>query len=113
MLEANKPIRKTVRPCPEESKNWDTTENLYIEDDNPEVLKLLQESCLGKVKMIYIDPPYNTAAMPAQRCRHIKIPPFSVLPALRDVGSPFSIAVSSLQASLFPPDTSESVSWKQ
>ena len=60
MLEANKPIRKTLRPCPEESVNWDTTENLYIEGDNLEVLKLLQESYLGKVKMIYIDPPYNT-----------------------------------------------------
>ena len=60
IAEANKPIRKTLRPCPEESVNWDTTENLYIEGDNLEVLKLLQESYLGKVKMIYIDPPYNT-----------------------------------------------------
>ena len=60
IVEANKPIRKTLRPCPEESKNWDTTENLYIEGDNLEVLKLLQESYLNKVKMIYIDPPYNT-----------------------------------------------------
>lgn len=60
IVEANKPIRKTLRPCPAESKNWDTTENLYIEGDNLEVLKLLQESYLGKVKMIYIDPPYNT-----------------------------------------------------
>ena len=62
IVEANKPIRKTLRPCPcpEESKNWDTTENLYIEGDNLEVLKLLQEAYLGKVKMIYIDPPYNT-----------------------------------------------------
>lgn len=60
IIEANKPIRKTLRPCPEESVNWDTTENLYIEGDNLEVLKLLQESYLGKVKMIYIDPPYNT-----------------------------------------------------
>lgn len=59
-MEANKPIRKTLRPCIEESKNWDSTENLYIEGDNLEVLKLLQESYLGKVKMIYIDPPYNT-----------------------------------------------------
>lgn len=59
MVEANKPIRKTLRPCPEESVDWDTTENLYIEGDNLEVLKLLQESYLGKVKMIYIDPPYN------------------------------------------------------
>lgn len=60
IVEANKPIRKTLRPCPAESKNWDDTENLYIEGDNLEVLKLLQESYLGKVKMIYIDPPYNT-----------------------------------------------------
>lgn len=60
IVEANKPIRKTLRPCPDESVNWDTTENLYIEGDNLDVLKLLQESYLGKVKMIYIDPPYNT-----------------------------------------------------
>lgn len=60
IVEANKPIRKTLRPCVAESKNWDSTENLYIEGDNLEVLKLLQESYLGKVKMIYIDPPYNT-----------------------------------------------------
>ena len=60
IIEANTPIRKTLRPCKEESKSWDTTENLYIEGDNLEVLKLLQESYLGKVKMIYIDPPYNT-----------------------------------------------------
>ena len=60
IVEANKPIRKTLRPCIEDSKDWDTTKNLYIEGDNLEVLKLLQESYLGKVKMIYIDPPYNT-----------------------------------------------------
>ena len=60
IVEANKPIRKTLRPCVAESKEWDTTENLYIEGDNLEVLKLLQESYLSKVKMIYIDPPYNT-----------------------------------------------------
>ena len=60
IVEANKPIRKTLRPCPEESVNWDSTENLYIEGDNLEVLKLLQESYLGAVKVIYIDPPYNT-----------------------------------------------------
>ena len=60
IVEANKPIRKTLRPCKDESVNWDKTENLYIEGDNLEVLKLLQESYLGKVKMIYIDPPYNT-----------------------------------------------------
>ena len=60
IVEANRPIRKTLRPCKEESVDWDTTENLYIEGDNLEVLKLLQESYLGKVKLIYIDPPYNT-----------------------------------------------------
>ena len=60
IVEANKPIRKTLRPCPEESVNWDNTENLYIEGDNLEVLKLLQESYLGRIKVIYIDPPYNT-----------------------------------------------------
>ncbi len=60
ILEATRPIRKTLRPCPAESVDWDSTENLYIEGDNLEVLKLLQESYLGKVKMIYIDPPYNT-----------------------------------------------------
>lgn len=62
IAEANKPIRKTLRPCPEESMDWDTTENLYIEGDNLEVLKLLQESYLGKVKIIYIDPPYKTGS---------------------------------------------------
>ena len=62
IVEANRPIRKTLRPCPAESVDWDTTENLYIEGDNLEVLKLLQESYLGKVKMIYIDPPYNTGS---------------------------------------------------
>jgi len=62
IVEANKPIRKTLRPSPEESKDWDTTENLYIEGDNLDVLKLLQESYLGQVKMIYIDPPYNTGS---------------------------------------------------
>ena len=60
IAEAGRPIRKTLRPCVEESKDWDTTENLYIEGDNLDVLKLLQEGYLGKVKMIYIDPPYNT-----------------------------------------------------
>lgn len=60
IVEANKPIRKTLRPCPEDSVDWDNTENLYIEGDNLEVLKLLQECYLGKIKMIYIDPPYNT-----------------------------------------------------
>lgn len=60
IVEANRPIRKTLRPCKEDSVNWDTTENLYIEGDNLEVLKLLQESYLGAIKMIYIDPPYNT-----------------------------------------------------
>ena len=60
IVEANKPIRMTLRPCSDESVNWDSTENLYIEGDNLAVLKLLQESYLGKVKLIYIDPPYNT-----------------------------------------------------
>jgi adenine-specific DNA-methyltransferase len=60
LLKANTPIDKTLRPCREESVNFDTTENLYIEGDNFEVLKVLQESYLGKIKMIYIDPPYNT-----------------------------------------------------
>ena len=58
--EAQKPSTGTLRPAPEESVDWDTTENLYIEGDNLEVLKLLQKSYAGKVKMIYIDPPYNT-----------------------------------------------------
>ena len=62
ILLANAPINKTLRPCREESVNFDTTENLYIEGDNLEVLKLLQETYLGKVKMIYIDPPYNTGS---------------------------------------------------
>ena len=57
---AQTPSMGTLRPCKEESKDWDTTENLYIEGDNLEVLKLLQKSYHGKVKMIYIDPPYNT-----------------------------------------------------
>lgn len=60
ILEANKPIRKTLRPCMEKSANWNGTENLYIEGDNLEVLKLLQESYLGMIDTIYIDPPYNT-----------------------------------------------------
>ena len=60
MIEANRPIRKTLRPCRDKSLNWGDTENIYIEGDNLEALKLLQESYLGKVKMIYIDPPYNT-----------------------------------------------------
>lgn len=60
LLKANTPITQTLRPCREESVNFDTTENLYIEGDNFEVLKILQESYLCKVKMIYIDPPYNT-----------------------------------------------------
>lgn len=62
IVEANKPIRKTLRPCKEDSVNWDTTENLYIEGNNLEVLKLLQESYLGAIKLIYIDPPYNTGS---------------------------------------------------
>ena len=59
-VEANTTTNKTLRPCIEESKDWDNTENLYIEGDNLEVLKLLQNSYFNKVKMIYIDPPYNT-----------------------------------------------------
>ena len=58
--ESQKQSTGTLRPCKEESKNWDTTENLYIEGDNLEVLKLLQKSYYGKIKAIYIDPPYNT-----------------------------------------------------
>ncbi|HDR1005710.1 TPA: site-specific DNA-methyltransferase, partial [Pasteurella multocida] len=60
ILTANAPIAKTLRPCREESVNFDTTQNLFIEGDNLDALKLLQETYLGKVKMIYIDPPYNT-----------------------------------------------------
>ena len=60
LLTANAPIAKTLRPCREESVEFDTTKNLFIEGDNLEALKLLQETYLGKVKMIYIDPPYNT-----------------------------------------------------
>ncbi|NLD37031.1 MAG: site-specific DNA-methyltransferase [Desulfatiglans sp.] len=60
LLKANIPITKTLRPCREESVNFDTTENIYIEGDNFEVLKILQESYLGKIKVIIIDPPYNT-----------------------------------------------------
>lgn len=60
IIEAGTPINKTLRPDLESSKNWETTENLFIEGDNLDALKLLQESYLGKVKMIYIDPPYNT-----------------------------------------------------
>jgi adenine-specific DNA-methyltransferase len=60
IAEAARPTTKTLRPVKADSRNWDTTENLYIEGDNLEVLKILQESYLGKVKMIYIDPPYNT-----------------------------------------------------
>ena len=58
--ESQKSSTGTLRPCPEESKNWDTTQNLYIEGDNLEVLKILKRAYAGKIKMIYIDPPYNT-----------------------------------------------------
>ena len=58
--ESQKQSTGTLRPCKEESKNWDTTQNLYIEGDNLEVLKLLQKSYYNKIKCIYIDPPYNT-----------------------------------------------------
>ncbi|MEE3632447.1 site-specific DNA-methyltransferase, partial [Escherichia coli] len=60
LLTANAPIAKTLRPCREESVNFDTTKNLFIEGDNLDALKLLQEAYIGKVKLIYIDPPYNT-----------------------------------------------------
>lgn len=60
MVEASRPIRKTLRPSVSKSKSWDSTRNIYIEGDNLDVLKLLQESYLGKVDVIYIDPPYNT-----------------------------------------------------
>ncbi len=60
LITANAPIAKTLRPAREESVDFDTTQNLFIEGDNLEALKLLQETYLGKVKMIYIDPPYNT-----------------------------------------------------
>ena len=62
IIDANTPTKKTLRPYKDESVNWDSTENLYIEGDNLEVLKLLQESYLGAVKVIYIDPPYNTGS---------------------------------------------------
>lgn len=60
ILAANAPIAKTLRPCRAESVDFDTTKNLFIEGDNLDALKLLQETYLGKVKLIYIDPPYNT-----------------------------------------------------
>jgi adenine-specific DNA-methyltransferase len=60
LLTANAPIAKTLRPCREESVDFDTTQNLFIEGDNLDALKLLQETYLNKVKVIYIDPPYNT-----------------------------------------------------
>ncbi len=59
-LEARRSTRKTTRPCPEKSVDWDTTQNLYIEGDNLEALKIMRETYAGKVKLIYIDPPYNT-----------------------------------------------------
>jgi adenine-specific DNA-methyltransferase len=62
LLAANAPVAKTLRPCREESVNFDTTKNLFIEGDNLEALKLLQETYLGKLKVIYIDPPYNTGS---------------------------------------------------
>ena len=67
IVEANKPIRATLRPCPEESVNWDTTENLYIEGDNLQVLKLLQESYLGKVTLIYIPAMTSSTGMILQQ----------------------------------------------
>ena len=62
LLTANAPIAKTLRPCREESVDFDTTQNLFIEGDNLDALKLLQESYLGKVKVIFVDPPYNTGS---------------------------------------------------
>jgi adenine-specific DNA-methyltransferase len=59
-LEARRPCSKTMRPCPEKSVDWDTTQNVYIEGDNLEALKIMRETYAGKVKLIYIDPPYNT-----------------------------------------------------
>lgn len=59
-LEARRPTRKTMRPCPEKSVGWDATQNLYIEGDNLEALKIMRETYAGRVKLIYIDPPYNT-----------------------------------------------------
>lgn len=72
IVEANKPIRKTLRPCKEESVDWDTTENLYIEGDNLEVLKLLQESYLGAIKVIYIDPACGTAGFLVSAGEYLK-----------------------------------------
>ena len=60
VIEAGRPSDKTLRPCPDKSKNFDTTQNIYIEGDNLEALKILQKSYMKRVKMIYIDPPYNT-----------------------------------------------------
>ena len=62
LLTANAPIAKTLRPCRQESVNFDTTKNLFVEGDNLDALKLLQETYLNKVKLIYIDPPYNTGS---------------------------------------------------
>ena len=72
--EAVRPIDKTMRPCPEESVNWDTTQNLYIEGDNLDALKLLRNTYAGKIKMIYIDPPYNTGKdfIYKDRCKQSK-----------------------------------------
>lgn len=61
-VEARRPIFKTMRPVPGKSKDWDSTENLYIEGDNLDALKILRETYAGKVKLIYIDPPYNTGS---------------------------------------------------
>ena len=61
-MDANTPVKKTLRPQTEKSVNWDSTENIYIEGDNLDALKLLQESYLESVKLIYIDPPYNTGS---------------------------------------------------
>jgi hypothetical protein len=81
IIAANAPTNNTLRPCREESVDFDKTENLYIEGDNLEVLKLLQENYLGKVKMIYIDPPYNTEMTLFMRTILPKAP-LNILPIL-------------------------------
>ena len=68
LLTANAPVAKTLRPVRVNSVDFDTTQNLFIEGDNLDALKLLQETYLGKVKMIYIDPPYNTCLLYTSRC---------------------------------------------
>lgn len=71
---SNGPIAKTLRPCREESVNFDNTKNLFIEGDNLDALKLLQETYLGQVKMIYIDPPYNTGGIWFMKTTLLRVP---------------------------------------